>query len=130
MAMASIQASDDRSLVRLCRLVELPLGGARGFDPNGCGEDTVLLLRRDAAVLAFINSCPHQGARLEYRKDAFMSSDGKYIICHAHGARFDPETGLCVLGPCRGASLQSVPCWVEEDWVFVRAEPSTVNNQR
>lgn len=29
-------------------------------------------------------------------------------MCHAHGARFEPDTGLCVQGPCRGQYLQRV----------------------
>ena len=34
------------SIVRLCRLEELPEGESRGFDPLGEGHDTMLVVRR------------------------------------------------------------------------------------
>lgn len=106
--------------LRLCRFEDLPLRAARGFDIDGVGEDTVLALRRGNGVHVFRNSCPHQGTRLEYRKNRFLSADGERVICHAHGAHFDADTGQCIHGPCLGQSLEHVPCRVEEGWVWVR----------
>jgi nitrite reductase/ring-hydroxylating ferredoxin subunit len=92
---------------------------ARGFDPDDFGEDTVFVLRRGARVHAYRNECPHQGARLEYRKDRFLSADGEHIVCHAHGARFDPGTGVCTDGPCLGQALEAVPCEIDDGWVAI-----------
>ena len=103
--------------IRLCRIDELPPGTARGFDPEGAGEDTIFVLRRGAEVRAYHNLCPHQGARLEYRKDRFLSADGERVICYAHGAQFDPETGVCTQGPCLGQSLARVPCGIDDGWI-------------
>lgn len=114
--------------IRLCRFNELPIGAARGFDPLGSGADTILILRRADAVRAFLNRCPHQGVALEYRKDRFLTHDGERIMCHAHGALFDPDTGRCIDGACLGQSLETVPCWVEQDWVWVRLP--LLNSQR
>ena len=105
--------------IRLCRLDELLHGTARGFDPDSAGEDTILVLRRGAGVHAYHNRCPHQGARLEYRKDRFLSADGERVICHAHGAQFDTETGLCTQGPCLGQSLERVGCQVDGGWISI-----------
>ena len=105
--------------IRLCRLDELLQGTARGFDPNGAGEDTILVLRRGAELHAYHNRCPHQGARLEYRKDRFLSADGERVICHAHGAQFDAETGLCTQGASLGQSLERIACRVEEGWISI-----------
>jgi nitrite reductase/ring-hydroxylating ferredoxin subunit len=106
-------------LIRLCRLDELAAGIARGFDTEGAGEDTVFVLRHGDGVRAYRNRCPHVGARLEYRKDRFLSPDGEHIICHAHGAQFDPESGVCTQGACLGQSLQAMSCGIAQGWVWL-----------
>ena len=35
----------------------------------------------------------------------FFHRDGDYLYCHNHGAIYNPESGLCIRGPCRGLSL-------------------------
>jgi len=105
-------------VILLCRLDELMPGTARGFDPQHAGEDTVFVLRRGYEVRAYRNWCPHQGARLEYRKDRFLSANGERVICHAHGAQFDADSGVCTDGPCLGQSLVALPCRVEDGWVW------------
>lgn len=108
-----------RQVIRLCRFEDLTNGCARGFDPDQSGEDTIFVLRRGATVRAYHNRCPHQGARLEYRKDRFLSADGNQVICHAHGAHFDAQSGACIDGPCLGQALSIVPCEVEDGWVTI-----------
>src|SRR5581483_12201018 len=93
-------------------------GTARGFDPEQTGSDTLFVVRKGDMVLAYVNRCPHQGARLEYRKDRFLSADARHIVCYAHGAYFDPDTGACTRGACLGQSLQPLPCNVQEGWVW------------
>ena len=34
-----------------------------------------------------------------------MTDDRRHLLCHAHGAIYRPSDGLCVSGPCVGASL-------------------------
>jgi nitrite reductase/ring-hydroxylating ferredoxin subunit len=108
--------------VRLCRLEELVVGAARGFDPEQIGEDTVFVLRRPDGARAYLNRCPHQSSRLEFRKDRFLSADGTRVICHGHGAHFDPDTGVCTHGACLGQSLEPVPCRIEHGcvWILLR----------
>lgn len=103
----------------VCNIDEIPQGVARGFDPDQCGEDTIFVLRRGAVVRAYRNRCPHQGARLEYRKDHFLSADGQRVICYAHGAHFDAESGVCIYGPCLGQSLEALPCRVEQGRIWI-----------
>lgn len=81
-------------------------GSSRGFDPFGAGRDTLLVVRWRGVLSAWRNRCPHLDVAMQYRKDRFMSGDGQHIVCFAHGALFRPDTGLCVLGPCLGQSLQ------------------------
>ncbi len=102
--------------MRLCHLSELPEGGCRGFDPRGEGRDTMFVVRRGDALHAWRDACPHwEGAPMAWRKDAYLSGDRQHIVCHAHGARFDIASGLCLQGPCVGQSLTPVPLLVAED---------------
>jgi nitrite reductase/ring-hydroxylating ferredoxin subunit len=110
-------------VLRLCRLEDIGVYDARGFDPTACGEDSMFVLRQGSSVRAFENVCPHQGARLEYRKDRFLSADGRFIVCFAHGARFDPASGECMEGACEGQFLTPLACEVRDDWVWIEEAP-------
>ncbi len=51
---------------------------------------------------------------MAWRKDAYLTADGRHIACSGHGARFDIDTGLCVHGPCLGESLHALETQVDE----------------
>lgn len=96
--------------VLLCHVDDIAEGRARGFDPAGEGRDTLFVVAHAGALHAWRDECPHvAGAPMAWRKDAYMSADGSRIVCHAHGARFLPDSGECVQGPCLGQSLARVP---------------------
>ncbi|MEC4590105.1 Rieske (2Fe-2S) protein [Nitrospirillum amazonense] len=110
----------------LCALDALPpVGQARGFDPAKSGRDTVFALRRSDGIRVYRNHCPHQGVPLAYRKDRFLSGDGQRILCYAHGAHFEADTGLCTDGPCRGMSLASLPLVIEDGWLYLAVAPDS-----
>lgn len=91
--------------VRLCATSDLAEGCARGFGPAEGGRDTVFVVRRHG-LHAYRNSCPHwPQTSLPWRKDAYLDAQGTRIVCSAHGAQFEIETGLCLTGPCIGESL-------------------------
>ena len=92
----------------LHRLCELPDGSSRGFDPLRTGQDSVLLVRRGAQLFAYADVCPHHGTPMAWRKDAYLNAAGDRIVCAAHGAQFELDTGRCTLGPCLGDSLTAV----------------------
>jgi len=73
---------------------ELPTG-SQGFAVRHCG-----------AVRAYVNRCPHSGTELDWQPGEFFEETGLYLICSTHGALFEPGSGFCVAGPCRGASLE------------------------
>lgn len=79
------------------------------------GENEAILLYRDEnEIHAWLNICPHAGRRLDYAPGKFLMQDGD-LVCAAHGATFRLDNGECVAGPCRGASLKSVPVqWQDE----------------
>ena len=74
-----------------------PDGGAYLFIPTQTGERV------------FVNSCPHRHLRLDRRGRLRFSGEQRFLVCPNHGAKFDPETGRCVSGPCFGKYLQRVP---------------------
>lgn len=74
------------------------------------GEMTSLIvIRTGDTVQVFANHCPHQGRRLDYAPDRFLTKDTT-LVCAAHGAVFSMADGECVQGPCRGESLRSYDC--------------------
>lgn len=99
----------------LCRMAELPDGSSRGFDPGRSGQDTLLLVRRGEQVYAYADACPHHGTPMAWRKDAYLNAAHDRIVCHAHGAQFDIETGECLLGPCLGQRLRPIPLHIGAD---------------
>jgi len=40
---------------------------------------------------------------LDWQPGEFFDIAGVYLVCSTHGAIFEPNSGLCVAGPCRGA---------------------------
>lgn len=92
----------------LCALDDIPDGGARGFAVTRTGSGAVFAVRRGRSVFIYRDLCPHEGARLAWRRDAYLSADACRIVCWAHGAHFDIETGQCVAGPCLGQRLSRV----------------------
>ncbi|MDQ7000843.1 MAG: Rieske 2Fe-2S domain-containing protein [Mariprofundus sp.] len=58
---------------------------------------------------AWRNHCPHAGSPLDWIPGQFFSEDGQQLVCHTHGAHFEPLSGACLSGPCpRG--LYSLEC--------------------
>lgn len=98
--------ADDARLI--CRAEALAAGG-RGVRftllAEG-GEEKGFAVRHGGAVHAFVNRCPHMGTELDWQPGEFFEESGLYLVCSTHGAMFEPSTGFCVAGPCRGASLE------------------------
>ena len=86
-------------------------GQARGFRAKG---GPILVYRKGADVVAYKDSCPHLGVDLAWNPNDYMDSDGLHIQCSTHGALFEPNSGLCVSGPCIGQSLVSVSVEVRD----------------
>ena len=100
----------------LCSLQDLPDNAGRGFViGNDDARQEIFLIRRGNAVYAYRNVCPHQGTNLDWSPDEFVDESGQYIQCATHGALFVVEDGLCVQGPCLGASLKPVPVSITTD---------------
>lgn len=106
---------------RLCRLDEIPDGAARGF-AVGDVPLRLFVVRRDAALHAYWNRCPHVGTPLDWAPDEFLDRTGREIVCATHGARFRIEDGVCLGGPCQGDRLEPFPIAVRDGVVFALHE--------
>jgi nitrite reductase/ring-hydroxylating ferredoxin subunit len=109
-------------LVRLCRTDEVADGEARGFDPWHSGRDSVFVVNHHGRLRAWRDACPHYGdVPMAWRKNAYLNLERTRIVCAAHGAQFDIETGLCTLGPCLGQWLQGLELTItSENDLYIR----------
>lgn len=92
----------------LCHPDQIAEGSARGFDTEGAGQATVFVLRHAGQLRVWRDACPHHGTPLPWRQDAYFDGSGQHVVCAAHGALFDPLTGICTLGPCLDDALTPV----------------------
>lgn len=100
----------------LCHIDDIPDGGARGFDPGATGRDTMFVVRQGRVLHGWMDRCPHEGTTpMPYRRHAYLNKAGTRIVCGAHGAQFEVDTGRCVLGPCLGEALTPVPLELRPD---------------
>lgn len=102
----------------LCRLDEIGDPGSKGFE-DVPGEAAFFVVRRGGEVFGYRNSCPHYGAPLDWKPDAFLSYDRDSILCSMHGALFDIDDGACISGPCPGQSLDKVDISVKKGRLFI-----------
>ncbi|MEM6896162.1 MAG: Rieske (2Fe-2S) protein [Pseudomonadota bacterium] len=111
-------------MIVLCALADIPDGEARGFNPMGESQQTIVVARKGACVYAYENMCPHQPTRLGFKRDRFMNKTGGQLMCAAHGALFSVETGECTIGPCIGERLVPLPIQLDEEGqVYLMSEP-------
>lgn len=94
----------------VCLASELEDGG-RGvrFPVTAGAEDaTGFVVRYGGAVFGYLNRCAHVPIELDWNEGQFFESGGLYLMCATHGAMYDPETGRCAGGPCRGGRLRPI----------------------
>ncbi len=64
------------------------------------------LARVGGRIVAYENVCRHLPLSLDLDDNRIFTRDRKYFVCQTHGAVYEPLSGLCVQGPCAGASLK------------------------
>ena len=96
-------------LVRICAFDDIPDPGSREVSwGDGDWPLELFVVRQGEQAFAYLNRCPHAGHALNWQADNFLTAERDLILCQSHGARFTLSEGLCVLGPCPGASLKSI----------------------
>ena len=91
---------------KLCALADIPDGGTWSH-LYGAARDIfpVVVARKGAELIAYVNVCPHQFLPLDGYMGEFLTDDGEYLYCMQHGAVFRLNDGVCVAGPCGGRRL-------------------------
>ena len=95
----------------ICDSARLSEGG-RGvrFTVRWRGEPaSAFAIRYRGRVYAYLNRCAHRQVELDWDPDAFFTTDGASLICATHGARYAPDTGRCLDGPCGRSGLMALP---------------------
>ncbi len=77
------------------------------------------VVRFKGKLAAYENVCRHIPVALDSGDGDFFTRDGKHLICAAHGALYEPLSGLCLRGPCEGASLKPLPVAVCDGFIEV-----------
>ncbi len=96
---------------RLICASEALVEGGSGFRFEVCraGEPMpAFAIRFGGVVRAYINECRHQCTELDWNPGEFFDAERLYLVCATHGALYQPDSGLCVDGPCRGARLATI----------------------
>jgi nitrite reductase/ring-hydroxylating ferredoxin subunit len=70
---------------------------------------TGFVVRFHGKAHAYVNQCQHVPVELDWEQGHFFTVSKDYLICATHGAHYSPDTGYCVMGPCKGKSLHALP---------------------
>lgn len=110
----------------LCHASDVPDGDARGFLPGPDAPRRIIVYRRGETYRAYLDSCPHYraGTPMSWRADAYMNCDRTHLVCFAHGALFDLETGVCVAGPCKGRRLTAIALMLRDNGDLCVSDPA------
>jgi phosphoglycolate phosphatase len=92
--------------------------GTRFEMPDG---RQAFVIRFDGQVKGYINECRHLPTELDWNFGHFLDSEKEFLVCATHGALYDPLTGLCVAGPCRGKSLETVEVSELDGKIYLRS---------
>lgn len=63
---------------------------------------------------AYVNACRHQAQPLDFGDGHFFDEAYDALVCCHHGARYAPDTGVCVAGPCAGKRLTPLALEIRE----------------
>ena len=98
--------------IPLCNAAELRNSGtAVAFDVIYCGQNCrAFAIRYQDQVHAYLNRCAHVPMEMDYQTNQFFDSTGHWLMCATHGATYQPQTGACRSGPCRGGLVKIGLC--------------------
>lgn len=121
----SVNDRDDRNVgsikppLATLSVFDIPDGGAISLDLTfQAGRQSVIVTRQGDSVAAFLNRCPHARWPLDTFDGRFLFTSTGELICAAHSAVFDPQTGACLGGPGQGQGLTPVETRLEGDQVI------------
>jgi len=100
---------------------ELKPGSSKKFIFRCAGREVEgLVINYDGHLCAYVNRCRHVALSLDWVENQFFTADGRFLLCANHGALYEPRSGVCIWGPCVGASLQRVELEVKGKKVYAQ----------
>lgn len=82
-------------------------GAAVPFDVVFGGQTCrAFAIRYRGEAHAYLNRCAHVAMEMDFQPNQFFDSSGDWLICATHGALYQPQTGQCRGGPCRGSLIK------------------------
>jgi nitrite reductase/ring-hydroxylating ferredoxin subunit len=99
-------------------------GNGVRFEVAWAGETVpAFVVRYAGAPRAYLNRCAHVPMELDWNPGKFFDFSQTLLVCSTHGAAYDPLTGHCIGGPCRGARLTRLPVTERDGMVLLGADP-------
>lgn len=83
---------------------------------------TGFVVRFNDKAHAYVNQCAHMPVELDWNEGDFFSMDKGFLICATHGAHYEPNTGHCVYGPCKGKRLKPLAVTEENERVIIHLD--------
>ncbi len=71
-------------------------------------ERDAFAVRWRGRVVAYVNSCAHERLPLDFGDATFFDEEADALVCTHHGARYRPDDGVCVDGPCKAGRLTAL----------------------
>ncbi|WP_338845333.1 Rieske 2Fe-2S domain-containing protein [Massilia sp. W12] len=76
------------------------------------------VVRYHGKLYAYLNRCQHVPIELDWEAGQFFESGKRFIMCSTHGAIYQPESGQCAGGPCRGGRLRQLQIQEQDGAVY------------
>ena len=107
-------------------LEAIPVNAVREFQfGEGRRVFSMLVVRRQGDVHAYVNACPHVFLPLTFRSPRLLSEDGERLECSNHLAEFAVDDGRALSGPVEpGCGLARVPIHIAGDGDLVIGDAS------
>ena len=103
----------------------LEKGNGIRFDLPALGKRiTGFVVRYEGMPHAYVNRCAHVPVELDWNHGDFFDVTRSFIICATHGAHYNPLTGYCVMGPCKGKSLQKIAVSEVSNQIIIHLDKS------
>jgi nitrite reductase/ring-hydroxylating ferredoxin subunit len=101
--------------------------GVRFFVSKKGIKHSAFVIRYNGMAYAYLNRCAHKGLELDWNPGQFFDRQSQYLICATHDARYVPDSGLCIAGPCVGASLAALPVVEKNDLICLQNDEDDVH---
>ena len=96
------------SWIALCNVADLVEGSdAVPFDVQYGGQTCRgFAIRFEGQPHAYLNRCSHVAMELDFQPNRIFDDTGQWLLCATHGAAYEPSSGACAGGPCKGGLVK------------------------